>query len=143
MEEVPFFPTTYFPVLTYLPCLEFRLYGGEHHSHNFPSRNTDSRLHKRASTPAYYNKKLSGFWIGQQGCRIEICFKSYTKLRNTSGCGRIRSDHGFSCTVLLPNPSNVLTNTSLTYSPRSSYWSFKESYSTQSLPSYLLLLLAD
>ena len=141
VAEVPLFPTTHSPVLTYLSYLEFWLYGGEHHSHNFSSRNPDSKSHRRTSTPSYYNDRLSGFRIGWWGSRIGICFKSGAKSWNTSGCRRIRSDHGFSYTVLCPNPGT--TNTSLMYSPGSPYWSFKESFLTQFLPSYLLLLLAD
>ena len=139
--EVPLFPTTHSPVLTYLPYLEFWLYGGEHHSHNFLDGGPDSRSHTRASTPFYYNDRLSGFRIGRWGSRIGICFKSDAKSWNTSGCRRIRSDHGFSYTVLCPNPGT--TNSSLMYPPGSPYWSFKESYLTWFLPSYLLLLLAD
>ena len=128
MAEVPLFPTTHSPVLTYLPCLEFWLYGREHHSHSFLSRSPDSRSYRRASTLAYYNDRLSRFQIRRRGSKIGICFKSGTKLWNTSGCRRIRSDHGFSCAVLCLNPGT--TNTSLMYSLGSPYWSFKESYLT-------------
>ena len=119
MAEVPLFPTTHSPVLTYLPYLEFRLYDGKHHSHNFLSRDPDSRSHRRASTLAYYNDRLSGFRIGRWGSRIGICFKSGAKSWNTSGCRRIRSDHGFFLYNTLPKSGyhqhfpNVLTRISL------------------------------
>ena len=50
VAEIPPFTTTGSHVLTYLPYIEFRLYGGEHHSHNLPDWGPDSRSHRRAST---------------------------------------------------------------------------------------------
>ena len=97
MVEVPLFPTIYSPVLTLPTLLRIPVvWGGEHHSHNFPSRNPDSRSHKRASTPAYYNNRLSGFWIGWQGSRIEIC------LRVAPSCGLLLGVSGSAQTVGFP-----------------------------------------
>ena len=60
-------PTLYYHSLsrTYLPILHrIPIVWGEHHSHNFPDGSPDRRLHRRASTPSYYNDRLSGFRIG-------------------------------------------------------------------------------
>ena len=113
--EVPLFPTTHSPVLTYLRYIEFRLYGGEHHSHNFRmgaqiAGHTEEHQPLLTTTIDFPHSGLDG-----GSSRTGICFKSDTKSWTTSGCRRIRSDMGFP----LPRSGyyqhfpNVLTRISL------------------------------
>ena len=50
MAEVPLFPTTSLSCTYLLTLLRILVVWREHHSHNFLSRNPDSRSHRRAST---------------------------------------------------------------------------------------------
>ena len=62
-------PTLFYHNLshTYLLNSKFRLHGREHHSHNFPDCDLDSRSHRGALTSSYYNDRLSEFRIGWWG----------------------------------------------------------------------------
>ena len=109
MAEVPLFPTTRSPVLTYLPYLEFRLYGGSTTLTTFRmgariASHIEEHQPLLLTTTDFLDSGLDG-----GGSRIGICFKSDAKLWNTSGYRRIHSDHGFSYIVLCPDPGTTNT----------------------------------
>ena len=102
MAEVPLFPTTRSPVLTYLPYIESGCMGGSTTLTTFRmgaqiAGHTEEHQPLFTTTIDFPHSGLDG-----ESSRTGICFKSDTRSRTTSGCRQIRSNHVFSYIVLCP-----------------------------------------